>query len=195
MDRLPAVIAAAALAAVACKDSGGSARTRDRVNAVKAATTTEQDPAAMCDRYFEPATAPAFAWTELTGPPPATEPGAWRWINVWATWCEPCVEELPRLSSWRARLARAGIAVDLVLVSADDSDEEIDSFRQAHPETPQSARLAHPERVAAWIASLGLTGASLPVHLFVDPAGKVRCVRASAVEETDHDAVQALLRR
>lgn len=38
-------------------------------------------------------------------------------VNVWATWCEPCREELPALVRLRKDLAGQG--VDIVLVSAD----------------------------------------------------------------------------
>jgi hypothetical protein len=41
--------------------------------------------------------------------------------------------------------------------------------------------------------SLGVPGATLPVHVFVDPAGRVRCVRASEIEATDFAAIEALL--
>jgi thiol-disulfide isomerase/thioredoxin len=39
-------------------------------------------------------------------------------INVWATWCEPCVEEFPDLL--RLRRAYSDRGLDLVFVSVDD---------------------------------------------------------------------------
>ena len=41
-------------------------------------------------------------------------------VNVWATWCDPCKEEMPDLLSIRTRLGPRGFA--LVLVSADFPD-------------------------------------------------------------------------
>ena len=38
-----------------------------------------------------------------------------RVINVWATWCAPCVEELPRLAAW----SRANPDVEVVFVNVD----------------------------------------------------------------------------
>jgi thiol-disulfide isomerase/thioredoxin len=41
-------------------------------------------------------------------------------VNVWATWCEPCLEEMPELlRAWRAHKDRG---LRLVLVSADDEE-------------------------------------------------------------------------
>jgi thiol-disulfide isomerase/thioredoxin len=41
-------------------------------------------------------------------------------VNVWATWCEPCVEEMPDIV--RAYRAHKASGLRLVLVSADDED-------------------------------------------------------------------------
>jgi thiol-disulfide isomerase/thioredoxin len=41
-------------------------------------------------------------------------------VNVWATWCEPCVEEMPDIV--RAYRAHKADGLRLVLVSADDED-------------------------------------------------------------------------
>ena len=43
-------------------------------------------------------------------------------VNVWATWCAPCVEEFPDLLRLRKNYADRGLRV--LLVSADFSDEK-----------------------------------------------------------------------
>jgi thiol-disulfide isomerase/thioredoxin len=190
MDRLPLVVAAA-VALCACGDDNAGSSSRERVNAVQVDPKQRVDPAAMCDVFHAPGAGPTFAWPELTTAPPTAKPGRWQWINVWATWCKPCIEELPRLTAWRKQL---GDRVALYFVSADADDEVVTKYRADHPATPASGRLAAPDAVTEWIASLGVAGATLPVHIFVDPSGAVRCVRASAVEDTDFPAVDALLR-
>jgi thiol-disulfide isomerase/thioredoxin len=187
MARLSPVIAVAALAA--CDDK---AAPPSRVNAV----TAEPAPASvddLCEVHHAAAAAPAFALPELArGEPPAV--AGWRWVNVWATWCKPCIEEMPRLHRWRERLARGDRSLTLVFVSADESDDDIAAFRAAHPEIPDGARLADPEALPAWLTSIGLDGgAPIPIHVVVDPAGRTRCVRAAGVRETDFDAVERLL--
>jgi peroxiredoxin len=39
-------------------------------------------------------------------------------LNFWATWCEPCRDELPALQTLHARLAQEGLAVVAVSVDA-----------------------------------------------------------------------------
>jgi thiol-disulfide isomerase/thioredoxin len=196
MDRLSTVgIFVVAALLLACGNGKEQSRSsRERVNAVQARPATGTAPAEMCDVFHAAADAPVFAWPELTSEPPPAPGGQWRWINVWATWCKPCIEEMPRLVDWRDRLGARGLGVALHLISADESDELIASFRAAHPKTPPSLRLVDPDAVPAWMAALGVPGGSLPVHVLVDPDGRIRCVRASSVEDSDYPAIESLLR-
>lgn len=195
MDRLSIVacVAAVALAGGCDQNSKSSKASRERANAVTVSAKNRPDPAAMCDKHYPASSAPTYQPPELVGTQAPAKPGTWRWVNVWASWCKPCVEEMTRLKRWTKRLHQSGTNVQLVLISADASAEDEAKFRKQHPDTPPGARLAKPDGVAEWIAKLGVKGASLPVHMFVDPAGKVRCVRASAVQSTDYAAVAALL--
>lgn len=174
------------------EDASPPASRRERVNAVKANPVQQVDPAALCDVYPREADAPAFVWPTLTGPAPARGGRGWQWVNVWATWCKPCVEEMPRLRAWRDRLAERGVDVELRFISADASDEEVVAFRTRHPEIPETLRLADAEVLPEWLKQLGLDAGGLPVHVFVDPAGRARCLRASGVNDSDYPAVEAL---
>ena len=46
-------------------------------------------------------------------------------LNFWATWCAPCVEELPSLVEMQRRLKAKGVTVLAVSVDVDD-----DAYRQ-----------------------------------------------------------------
>lgn len=199
MDRLPVVIAAL-LAAAGCDKGGGAEATereapRSRVNAVQKSAEQAADPAELCDVMPAAKDAPRLALPPLaegSGPLPATS--GWRWVNFWATWCQPCVEELPLLSSWKSRLGGKGAPLELTLISADESDEVVAEFRKRHPATPESLRLADSDQMVSWLEGLGVPGATLPVHVIVDPEDRVRCIRASAISENDFAAARALLR-
>ncbi len=195
MDRLSTVVALAAVAlGSACADDKPRATgSRERVNAVHAHATKAPDPEAMCDVFYAPTDAPVFVWPKLAETAPPAREGSWRWVNVWATWCKPCVEEIPRLVKWHASHARKGPQVDLLLVSADETADEVESFRKSHPAMPPGPRLAEPDDLPAWMKSLGVPGATLPVHVFVDARERVRCVRASGIEDSDFPAIELLL--
>jgi len=197
MDRLYLVAGVAlALFGFGC-DGGGEAESDSekpgRVNAVQADEEEEAaEPEAFCDQYRKPSEAPAFEFPELAGEPPSMGNG-WVWVNVWATWCKPCIEEMPRLVEWEEDLADAGLS-DLVLLSVDDERKKVERFREDHPVTPESLMIENPDAAPSWIESLGLgAGAPLPVHIFVDPKNRVRCLRAGGVGADDLPAVERVL--
>jgi cytochrome c biogenesis protein CcmG, thiol:disulfide interchange protein DsbE len=43
-------------------------------------------------------------------------------LNFWATWCPPCVEELPSLMSMQARMKEKGVIVLAVSIDVDADD-------------------------------------------------------------------------
>jgi thiol-disulfide isomerase/thioredoxin len=193
MDRLSAVIAVA-LAACACS-KGEPAPPPPRVEAAKVPGRKDASTAAFCDVHVADESGPVLTLPRLAGAPlAAAAAGHWRWLNVWATWCKPCIEELPRLARWREKLVAAGRQVDLAFVSVDESSADVAAFRKLHPEMPDSARLAEPNKQAAWFTALGLDAASpIPIHVFVSPAGHIRCVRAGGVSDRDYAAIEGLL--
>jgi thiol-disulfide isomerase/thioredoxin len=197
---LVALLATGALA-TGCDDGGKVTPPAGRADSVKlkpgaASAQSEKETKAFCDVSYPAASAPAFALPALSpasGKPDASGAG-WRWVNVWATWCKPCLEEMPRLLRWREQLAGAGQPLSLLFVSVDESDAVVDDFRKAHPETPPTVRLASSDALPAWFQALGLDqGAPIPVHVFVDPQGKTRCIRAGGVREQELAIVQQLL--
>ena len=196
MDRLSALaIVLLALGLVACEERRDpSAAPPSRVNAAKVSARQGTTVEAFCDVHFKD-NAPAFQWPALA--PGETAPAAapsWRWVNVWATWCKPCIEEMPRLLRWRDQLARSTHPVDLVFVSVDETADVVEAFRTKHPETPPSLRLADPDNQGVWFRALGLDGEPpIPIHVFVDPEGRVRCARAGGVREQDFAVIERLL--
>ncbi|MBI2394143.1 MAG: TlpA family protein disulfide reductase [Deltaproteobacteria bacterium] len=192
MDRLPVVTTALAalLACTSCEER--SAPPAERVNAVKAAKPKGPSLGAFCDST--PKTPTRFAYPKLAGMSPTHPPGAWRWINVWATWCKPCVEEMPRLQKWQADLSRDGRKVKLLFLSIDENEQDVAAFRAKHPDLAEGPRVADPKELAEWYRSVGLDeGAPVPIHIWVDPEGLVRCVRAGGVRDKDYASVEQVI--
>ena len=194
--RLPLLCTALLLASTGCgddDDGGGTAPTPSgRVVAVQAEESA-RSPEAFCDIMPEPARAARFAMPELEATVDS-DASKWRWVNVWATWCAPCIEEIPTLVEWESRYAEEGTPVDLVLLSVDENPDAVQAFRRDHPTIPETARMADPTAVTEWLESLGMEGgASLPVHILVDPQGRARCLRAGAISDEDYGAVAQLV--
>lgn len=51
-------------------------------------------------------------------------------VNIWATWCAPCIVEMPSLDALYKRYAGDGLRIAAVSVDAPDSRDEIREFRQ-----------------------------------------------------------------
>ena len=195
MDRLSALIAVAALTG-ACdsKKTDGGAEPPSRTNAAKVTKKTVSTEA-FCDKLFTGDQGPTMTIPEVASKEaivPAA--GGWHWFNVWATWCKPCVEEMPRLLAWRDKLRGAGKKIEVSFISVDENEGDIAAFKKAHPSAPASARLVATKDQEAWFAKLGLDGAPpIPIHVFVAPSGHIRCARAGSVNEQDYAAVEQLL--
>src|SRR5690606_9690704 len=116
----------------------------------------------------------------------ALQEGSWTWVNYWATWCKPCVEELPMLLE-----SLASGPIRLVTVSADREAAPLEAFRAKHELDVSSTRLVDPSSFASSLEAMGFRApTSLPVHVLVDPHGGARCVRAGSVERRHVDAVR-----
>jgi peroxiredoxin len=51
-------------------------------------------------------------------------------LNFWASWCGPCLVEIPVFASWQRRYANAGLQV--IGVSMDDEEAPVKRFLEKH---------------------------------------------------------------
>jgi thiol-disulfide isomerase/thioredoxin len=157
------------------------------------ADDTGKKLAGFCEVLAPADKAQTFAWPDLDGANPATVDG-WQWVSLWATWCEPCLAEMPMIERWDTKLASEGVPVTIQHVSVDATSEDLTAFRAKHDDAPTGPRVADQAAVEPWLTSLGLDrGAAIPIHVFVDASDKVRCVRVGAVSEGDYRTVKHLL--
>ncbi|UGB38844.1 TlpA family protein disulfide reductase [Frateuria soli] len=75
---------------------------------------------------------PALKVTTLDGEPfdLAAQRGRWVIVNFWATWCVPCIKEMPDIS----RFVKAHANVRAIGLAYEDSDKaDIQAFLAKHP--------------------------------------------------------------
>lgn len=186
---------------LACGGGGGDggadkpkAAAPGRVAAVAPKKVEPVDVKEFCEPWSEAADAQPFAYPGLSAGEGVS--GKRRWVNVWATWCAPCIEELPRLKKWKEDLAKDGVTTDLVLLSVDGDAEAVSAFAQKHTQVQGTLEIENAEAMGPWLESLGLSQSSvLPIHFFVDADDKIRCIRMAGVSETDYEAVKQVLQQ
>jgi len=160
---------------------------------VEAIAVQREDPAErFCDVSAPTGEGRSLVLPAVEGP--ALPGEGWRWINVWATWCAPCVEEMPLIASFRDRMQTAGTPVTTYFLSVDQTAEAVTTYRSAHPDAPEGARLTDPAGLPALLTALGLDGgATIPIHALIDPSGHVRCARSGSITERDYPTIRAIV--
>ncbi len=121
--------------------------------------------------------------------------GRWTWINLFASWCGPCKEEIPRLRGFEDRLASK---LEVAFVSLDDDERSLRQYLDGHAASGVHGALwfepGKPRET--WLAAFDLRDPpELPVQVLLDPAGKLRCVVGGAVEDADFARIAAIVQR
>jgi len=103
----------------------------------------------------------------------AAPPGRPTLVNLWASWCAPCVDEVPVLAKWRERV---GDDVGLVGVLYEDSAVSALTFAAEHGMTWPSV-----------VDDLGQVkppfGAGLPITVFLEADGTVAHVQSGELRD------------
>ena len=175
--------------------SGGEtpAPSRSRVDVVVAAEDSGPDLDAFCEVVYPAGHGRAVTWPDLEGEAHPDVEG-WTWTSLWATWCVPCLEEMPRMDRFEKKLRDKGHLVTVQHVSVDAVAGDLTKYRAAHPEAPGGPRVADQAAVDPWLTEQGLdAGASIPIHIFADAEDRIRCIRMGAVSEHDYAAVEKIV--
>ncbi|MBW8725859.1 MAG: TlpA family protein disulfide reductase [Inquilinus limosus] len=108
-------------------------------------------------------------------------------VNLWATWCAPCVKEMPALDRLQAKLGGADFAV-LALSIDREGLAKVQPFFDAHKIAALAPYLDTGGRSPAQFGARGL-----PTTLLIDRDGTV-VGRQEGAAEWDDDSSIALLR-
>ncbi len=185
-----------------CEASAPEGPPPSRFNAAKKATQAQQASSSFCEvvhpggekgRAF---VAPAEKPLPVGGSAPALSKGSWRWVNLWATWCRPCVEEFALLQKWQGALSKDGLPVTVELYSVDDGEDDLRTWLQKTKSPAGTVRWLKggSADLPALLDNLGVpTTSPIPVHALIDPDGNVRCARVGAVHDQDYAAIKSIL--
>lgn len=154
----------AALAIGGCdRQSGAPGQANESLGS---ANTSESVDKGQLDRSHKGEAAPAIPFTDPAGKPHTLADFAGKpvLLNLWATWCAPCVKEMPTLD---ALAVAKGDALHVLTISQD--------LKGAELVTPffENARF---KKLQPWldtdIAWSMTLGANLPMTILYDSAGK-----------------------
>ena len=101
-------------------------------------------------------------------------------LNYWATWCAPCLRELPVLEDYMRR--NPGTDLKIFAVDVEDSPPEIELKRLAD-------QISFPLVSMLQGSGYGLIGGGVPTSYVIDRAGIVRHAKSGAFTDESFDAL------
>ncbi|MGE3771861.1 MAG: TlpA disulfide reductase family protein [Gammaproteobacteria bacterium] len=105
-------------------------------------------------------------------------------LNFWATWCPPCLKEMPAFVRLQRRYGERGLQFIGIAL---DTREEVARFVQEHG--IDFPILAGEEDVAVYMQRLGNTIGALPFTVVVDRDGAVRHTHQGEWSEADAERI------
>jgi cytochrome c biogenesis protein CcmG, thiol:disulfide interchange protein DsbE len=105
-------------------------------------------------------------------------------LNFWATWCPPCIEEMPSLVEMQQRMKAKGVTVLAVSVDVDESNYR--RFLQEHNVNLLAVRDAEQK------SNLLYGSFKFPETYVIDRGGVVRRKFIGAVDWTEPDVIEYL---
>jgi thiol-disulfide isomerase/thioredoxin len=131
---------------------------------------------------------PPFALADLAGEPTpiASWPGKPMLVNFWATWCAPCLREIPLLKQFQADHP----GIQIVGIAVDRRDPVL-SFA-AEMDFNYPVLIGQNDAMEA-AAALGVEVFALPITVFTDAAGAILGIHTGEIHAEQLDNLVAVL--
>lgn len=166
----------------------GSAVALAAVCCVSALSGCSGDGAGSSARVAVGSPVPAYTTVSLAGDTVslADQRGKVVLLNVWATWCHPCRDEIPELQAMHEQYAARGLELIGVSVDTESADDAIRAFmrdfRMTYPVWRDPA-----ERVSAQFHIVGV-----PATFLIDREGVLRWRKTGPIQPGDATLREAL---
>ena len=134
--------------------------------------------------------APAYATVSLDGDSVslAQQKGKVVLLNIWATWCHPCRDEIPELRTIHNRYRDRGLELVGVSVDTDGTDETIRTFMKDFQMTFPIWRDPD-ERISTRFLAVGV-----PATFLIDKEGILRWRKTGPIAPNDTSLTSAIER-
>jgi len=109
-------------------------------------------------------------------------------LNVWATWCHPCRDEIPELRELHMQYAGRGLELIGVSVDADGNDKGIREFMKEFEMTYPVWRDPG-ERISSQFLVIGV-----PATFLIDKEGVLRWRKTGPIQPSDTTLTNAIER-
>jgi thiol-disulfide isomerase/thioredoxin len=105
-------------------------------------------------------------------------------VNFWATWCEPCREEMPSLERLKARMA--GRPFEVIAVNVGESPERVARFTKEVPVTFPIVYDRHSEIARSWKVR------GYPTSYVIGPDGRIRYYFVGELDWASDEVVRVI---
>lgn len=95
--------------------------------------------------------------------------GKWLLLNFWASWCGPCLDEMPQLLAAQKKYGASGLQIVGPAVDDPEAAQQIQS--KLHIDYP--VLVGQPDQLLGLMAELGNDRGGLPFSVLVDPDGRI----------------------
>lgn len=111
--------------------------------------------------------------------------GTYVLVNLWATWCPPCLEELPSLQDLSDRFRGKGLKVVAISVDAGKTMDDLKVFLDAHDIGPVALYHDNSRQLQRTLMPV-----SLPVTYLVDRQGNIVFRAEGGIDWMSYDSLK-----